>query len=364
MKKLACVALSDQARIETRPCPGEDVYIAVDLARSKWVYGVRWGEGLRRCLSSPWGVEHLAALVKQYAACRIHVVFEACGFGYELAWWCQEQGHDVMVIAPSRVSRPPGLAVKTDRVDVRTMARKREQGELKGIYIPNRAEHERRQLSRAYAQALKECKRARVRVRSLMQEHGRIGPGPKAGWAAYAQWLEAQTLPEPVAICVEELLRMRAAAVASAARLKQALGKLAREARYAPLVQAVQKQAGVGMFTAIRLVLELGDITRFPTAGSIVNYLGLTPSQYSSGELDHRGHLIKCGPGFIRAWALQCAWAAVRTKDADSELRQCFDRLVPRVGRKRAIIAVARRLVLRVRARWLEALREPAPNLV
>jgi transposase len=254
--------------------------------------------------------------------------------------------------------------VKTDRVDVRTMARKREQGDLKGIYIPSRAEHERRQLSRAYAQALKECKRARVRVRSLMQEHGRIGPPPKAGWAAYARWLEEQTLAEPVALCVEELLRMRSAALASAARFKQALGHLASEPPYAPIVRAVEQQAGVGTFTAIRLILELGDITRFPTAGSIVHYLGLTPSQYSSGDLDHRGHLIKCGPGFIRGWMLQCAWAALRTKDADPALRQCFDRLAPRVGRKRAIVAVARRLVLRVRARWQEALQELAPTPV
>lgn len=72
--------------------------------------------------------------------------------------------------------------MKTDRIDVGKMARKLDQGELKGIYVPSRAEHEKRQVARTYDQALKERKRAQQRIRSLMQEHGRLGPLPQAGW--------------------------------------------------------------------------------------------------------------------------------------------------------------------------------------
>lgn len=363
MSKLVCVPLEKQGGkpVTVRPQAGEHVYLAVDLSRSKWVYGLRWSGQDRRCVSSPYGLAHVRALVEEYRDCQLHVVYEACGFGYEMAWWLEEQAIDVMVIAPSRVERVPGATVKTDRVDVRAMARKREQGQLQGIYIPRRPEHERRQLSRTYAQALKECKRARVRVRSLLQEQGRIGPVPKAGWATYEKWLAAQTLPTPVALCVEELLKLRAAARASAARLRREILKLAAAPEYAPVVQAMATQPGVGTFTAIRLVLELGQMTRFPTAGSIVNYLGLTPSQYSSGDMDHRGHLLKCGPGYLRAWVLQCAWASIRGTHADPGLQQCFEQLRPRVGKKRAIVAVARRLALRLRARWREAVQLPAP---
>ena len=92
-----------------------------------------------------------------------------------------------------------------------------------------------------------------------------------------------------------------------------------------------------------RLVLELGTMARFPTAGSLPRYLGLTPSEYSSGPVVRRGHILKCGPGALRALLLQCAWAAVR-KAPDPQLSAVFERLAPRVGRKRAIIAVARRL--------------------
>jgi hypothetical protein len=90
-------------------------------------------------------------------------------------------------------------------------------------------------------------------------------------------------------------------------------------------------------------------------------YLGLTPSQYRSGELDHRGHTLKCGPGFLRA-LLQCAWSAVR-QGRDTDLKECFDRLALRIGRKRAIVAVARKLAIKLRGRWRTHLvsSEPAP---
>jgi transposase len=338
-----------------------DVYIPVDLSRSKWVYGVRWGGQHQRTVSSPAGLQHLQALLAEYQQCTPHVVYEACGFGYEIAWWLEEHGIDGMVIAPSRLEQVPGRRVKTDRLDVRAMGRKREQGQLKGIYVPRRAEHERRQLSRTYAQALKECKRARVRVRSLLQEQGRIGPVPRAGWGVYQKWLAAQELPASVTLCIHELLTIREAARGSARRLKAAILQLAEAPEYAPVVAALEQQAGVGTFTAIRLVLELGTMTRFTTVGAIANYLGLTPSQYSSGELDQRGRICKTGPGYLRAWLLQCAWAALRRQHADVELKQCFERLAPRVGRKRAIVAVARRLAVRLRARWLEATQAAAP---
>lgn len=342
-----------------RPEAGEDVYVAIDLSRRKWVYGLRWGGEFRRRLSSPVGLEHVKALVGEYRECRVHVVYEACGFGYEIAWWLEAEGIDVMVIAPGRVERAPGPRVKTDRVDVREMACKLEHEQLKGIFVPPRAEHQRRQLSRTYAQAMKECKRARVRLRSLMQEQGLVGPEPRLGWAAYQRWLLGQELAAPVAVCVGELLTVREAARHSAARLKRAILELSKLPEYRTVVGALSEQPGVGTFTAMRLVLEVGDIRRFATAGSIAHYLGLTPSQYSSGEVDHRGHVLKASLGSVRGWMVQCAWAGLKAGSPDSALQQCFQRLAPRVGRKRAIVAVARRLALRLRARWLEVLRQP-----
>jgi transposase len=194
------------SKVVRRPEAGQDVWIAIDVARSKWAFNVRWGGREQRRLSTPGTINHLQSLVSGYQDCRLHVAYEACGFGYQIAWWCQQQGIEVTVLAPSTVEQVPGSKVKTDRIDAAKINIKHEKGLLKGVYIPTRTEHEYRQLSRTYAQMLKERKRAQIRVRSLMQEHGMIGPGPKAGWAGYEAWLQRQSIAAPVALCVAQLL--------------------------------------------------------------------------------------------------------------------------------------------------------------
>jgi transposase len=307
------------------------------------------------------GLEHVRALVEQYRECRVHVGYEACGFGYEIAWWLREQKVDVTVIAPSRVERAPGRGVKTDRIDAGTMARKLEKGELKGIHVPPRAIHEQRAIGRTYEQCVKERKRAQVRIRSLMQEHSHLGPLPAQGWKVYSEWLLSQKLPAAVELSVKAHLQLRALADLHARHLRAELDKLAASEPYKKLVKVLREQPGVGSMSAIRLVLELSDIERFPTTGSLPNYLGLTVSQYSSGEVDRRGHILKCGPGRLRARLLQCAWAAVR-RGLDSDLAAVFDRLSPRTGRKRAIVAVARRLAIKLRQRWLTVVHPEPPQ--
>ena len=336
-----------------RPPPGSDVWMAIDLSRSKMVYCLRWNGAEQRKLSTPMGLEHVRALVEQYRDCRVHVAYEACGFGYEIAWWLQEQAVATTVIAPSRVERAPGLAVKTDRIDAGKMAYKLEKGDLKGIYVPARTIHEQRAFGRTYGQCVKERKRAQVRIRALLQEHSYLGPLPVQGWKAYSQWLLTQQLAEPLDISVKAHLQLRALADQQARRLRAQLTVLAASEPYKELVKALCKQSGVATMSAIRLVLELGDIDRFPTTGSLPNYLGLTPSQYTSGDIDHRGHIMKSGPAPLRAILLQCAWAAVR-RGIDLELVAVFERLAPRIGRKRAIVAVARHLAIKLRQRWLE----------
>lgn len=346
-----------------RPAAGTQVWMAMDISRSKAVYCLRWDGAEQRRLSTPMGLKHLQALVEQYRDCQLQVGYEACGFGYELAWWLQRQGVSVSVIAPSRIERAPGLQVKTDRVDAGKLARKLEKGELKTIYVPTQELHEQRQLGRTYAQCVKERKRAQIRIRALLQEQSRLGPPPQQGWPAYRTWLAAQELPEPVRLCVSAHQQLRTLADHQAHRLRLHLGKLAHSAPYRDLAKALSAQPGVGQMSAIRLILELGDITRFARSASLPHYLGLTPSQYGSGEVDHRGHILKCGPGARRALLLQCAWTAVR-RGSDADLTACFERLAPRIGRKRAIVAVARRLAIKVRKRWLRALELTAVSAV
>jgi transposase len=355
MKKLLLKEVGTQPqRLRPRaPEAGEVVIIGVDLSRTKWVYACRWGGHEQRRFGSPGELPHLQALVREYQqrGCEVHVVYEACGFGYQIAWWLEAHNAHVMVVAPSCVEKAPGAQVKTDGLDAGSLALKAERGLLKGIYIPTREQHEYRQLSRTYGQALKDRCRQQVRVRMLVQEHGSPPPAAGCGWGALERGVLAQPWPAPVCVCVTELVGLRTTASSSARRLAQELRAVGRLPQYAEVSNALAQQSGVGRCTAVRFILEVGDIHRFATADSLPNYLGLTPQEYSSGEMVHRGHVRKCGPGSVRAWLVQCAWAAVRT-GKDTDLVECFRRLEPRVGRKRAIVAVARKLALRLRARW------------
>lgn len=352
MKKLVLKNSEAQPRAAARPEPGERVIIASDLSRSKWVHAIWWQGERRRVVTTPGELHHLKALVAQYSGCSVELVYEACGFGYEIAWWAQEQGLPVLVVAPSTIERAPGAKVKTDRYDANTLAAGAERKLLKGAHIPTREQHEYRQLSRTYTQVLKDRRRQQTRLRLLLQEHGRVSPR-KQSWGEYKSWLSTQTLPTPVRACVDELLVLRDAAEASRARTERALREVSRLPQYAPLVQALSDQEGVGWFTSIRFILELGDIQRFPNADSLPNFLGLAPSEYSTGETVRRGHIRRCGPKHVRSWLIECAWQVIR-RGLDTTLVAFYHRLVERTGKKRAIVAVARKLAIRLRARWLE----------
>lgn len=360
MKKLLLKPMRGQAPGSAPPAAGEAVTIAVDLSRSKWVYVCRWAGQEQRRLSTPGELGHLQALVREYLqrGCPVQVIYEACGFGYEIAWWLNEQpGAQVVVVAPSTVEKAPGAGVKTDGIDAGALAFKGEKELLKAIYVPSRPQHQERQLSRTYERVLRDQRRQQTRLRLLLQAHGyTAAPDRRAGWSALASWLQQHqaSLPPPLGLCVEELVGLRAATERSARRLRRELLAVAKRPPYAPVVEALGEQSGVGSFTAIRFLLEIGDIHRFARAAALVNYLGLTPREYSSGEMVRRGHVRKCGPGLLRAWLIQCAWAVVRT-GRDRALCATFARLAPRRGRKRAIVAVARKLAVALRARWLAA---------
>ena len=257
MTKLRLTPTASQPVRPSLPPAGAPVIIATDVARTTWKHAVHWDERVQRSLATPGTLEHLQALVRLYhPAHPVLVVYEACGFGYEIAWWAQAAGIRVLVVAPSQVERAPGPRVKTDRLDARMLALKAAAGQLKGVAIPTRIQHEHRQVLRTYGQAVRARKRAQIQLRSVLQEHGRIGPLPGSGWRVYEQWLTGQVLPAPVAAAVAELRTLRAAAQASAGRLAQQLHALALLPTYAPLVAALTTHAGVGELSAMRVLLE------------------------------------------------------------------------------------------------------------
>jgi transposase len=133
------------------------------------------------------------------------------------------------------------------------------------------------------------------------------------------------------------------------------LRKLAGTERYRKSVRLLMSAPGIGILTAIRLVLEWGDMSRFARKEEFASFLGLVPSDYSSGGQEHRGHITKQGNRSVRRWLTESSWVAIRH---DPVLLDKYRRVLRHCGsKKKAIVAVARKLALRLRKVWLS--REP-----
>jgi transposase len=129
--------------------------------------------------------------------------------------------------------------------------------------------------------------------------------------------------------------------------LLQQLRKLARSDRYKESVRLLMSAPGIGMLTAIRLALEWGDLRRFGRKEEFASFLGLMPSDYSSDDEERRGHITKQGNRRVRAWLVEDSWVAIRR---DPVLLEKFRRVLRNCGsKKKAIVAVARKLAMRLR---------------
>jgi transposase len=163
------------------------------------------------------------------------------------------------------------------------------------------------------------------------------------------QALEELPLREPLKISLTILLTQLKELWAHQTSLRAALRQLCRKDRYKAAFEIAKTVPGIGWFTAIRLVVELGeDLTRFTSGKKIACFVGLTPSEYSTGETVWKGRITGMGPGFIRATLIENSWVAIRR---DPVLMGKFMRIWRGTGsKKKAIVAVARMLVVRLRA--------------
>ena len=129
------------------------------------------------------------------------------------------------------------------------------------------------------------------------------------------------------------------------------LRKLSETKLYQERVQILTSTPGIGMIAAMELLLELQDVSRFQRADQIAAYVGLTPSQYSSADKVRMGRITCVGKNSLRATLVQASWALIRK---DGVMREKYDRLKSRSGGKRAIVAVARILLIRMRRMLLD----------
>jgi transposase len=241
---------------------------------------------------------------------RLTFCYEAGPTGYGLYRLIKSLGHDCIVIAPSMIPVKPGDRVKTNRRDAVNLAKLLRAGDLTAVWVPDDRHEAMRDLARARDTAQKDYKSKRQHVSSFLLRLGRHYPGKKTWGKAHLNWLTSQKLeyPEQRIAFEEQLLAVRQAKE-RVGRLEQAIRESVADWSLAPVVEALQAMRGIALVTAVSFLAEIGDLTRFENPRQLMAFLGLTPSERSTGESVKRGGITKAGNTRARRLLVESAWS-------------------------------------------------------
>ena len=241
---------------------------------------------------------------------QLKVCYEAGPCGYGLHRQITALGHDCTVVAPSLVPRKPGDRVKTNRRDALTLARLHRAGELTAVWVPDPTHEAMRDLVRARTAAMEAVRRARQQLQGFLLRHGRVFTGRKAWSPAHRRWLASVRFAHPAQqIVLQEQIDAITEAEDRRDRLGEQIRELVPDWSMAPVVTALQALRGVAFLSAVVLVAEIGDFRRFATPRQLMAWLGLVPSEHSSGAKVERGGITKAGNGRARRVLVEGAWS-------------------------------------------------------
>lgn len=241
---------------------------------------------------------------------RLHFVYEAGPCGYQIYRHLTAKGFDCMVAAPSRIPRPSGDRIKNDRRDAVMLARLHRAGELTACYVPSAEDEAMRDLTRARQDAKGDEKKSKQRLSAFLLRSGHKYTG-KSPWSkAYMRWLADIKMPHRAQqIVLQEYIDTLEQCSARVRRLTEQIRQLVPQWRLFPVVQALQSLRGVSLIVAVTTVAELGDLKRFKSPVELMSYLGLVPSEHSSGLRTKRGAITKTGNQHVRRVLVEAAWA-------------------------------------------------------
>jgi transposase len=247
-------------------------------------------------------------LAVKYA--RLWFCYEAGPTGYGLYRQIKSLGQACIVVAPSLIPKKAGDRVKTNRRDALGMVTQFRAGELTAVWVPDPAHEAMRDLVRARGAAVEDLRRKRQHISSLLLRLGLAYAGKKTWTKTHMKWLASQKLEHAEQrIAFEEMLLAVREAEQRIARLEEAIRGALPDWSLAEVVEALMAMRGIDMISATAFVAEIGDLSRFRTPRQLMAYLGLVPSEHSTGETIKRGPITKTGNRRARRTLVECAWA-------------------------------------------------------
>ena len=261
--------------------------------------------GTRQC-----DIDHLIRTMPSKAT-HLLCVSEAGPCGSWLSRYLTTKGDDCWVVAPSLIPQKPGDRVTTDRRDAVQLARLGRSGDLTAVYVPTVEDEAIRDLTRAREDTISDCKDTTFRLTAFVLRHDIRYTG-RANWSpAHLRWLSEVVCPTPAQhIVFQEYVRAVQEHSDRLQRLDQELHEHVKAWRLSPVVEALQALRGVQFTVAVTLVADMGDLTRFESPRELMKFLGLIPSEYSSGEQRRQGSMTKAGNTHARRVLVEGAWAS------------------------------------------------------
>lgn len=243
---------------------------------------------------------------------RLEVVYEAGPCGYGIYRLCEQLGIECMVAAPTLIPHAAGeRRRKTDKRDALKLCRLLRSGDLTPVWVPDPSSEALRDLVRAREDALEDRQRIRHRIKKLLLRRGQRLPVKMDSWSRqYRKWLSEVSFEDANQKTVwEEYLGSLDEVEARLKRYAATMHEAAQTHPQMALIAALQMLKGVAELSAVTLVAEVGDLTRFAKPSQLFSYAGLVPSEYSSGETIRRGSITKAGNAHLRRVLVEAAWA-------------------------------------------------------
>jgi transposase len=331
---------------------GQPIYIGLDVHKKSWSVSIHSAVCEHKTFTQPPEVDLLVNYLRRnFPGATYRSVYEAGYSGFWVHDQLVEKGVACTVANPADVpTKDKERRTKRDRIDCRKLARSLRAGEIEGIYVPCRKKLEDRSLVRTRQSMVRKQTRCKNQIKSLLLFYGIGIPEEWAErrWSGpFVRWLESLPMERAsgdvaLKIHLEELKHLRQ----MIASLNREIRVLAKAEEYAAQVRLLKTIPGISTLTAMILLTELQEITRFRSLDELASYVGLIPDTHSSGETEHTGDITQRRHAQLRASLVEAAWTAVRK---DPALLMAFQESCKRMRKTRAIVKIARKLLNRVR---------------
>jgi transposase len=324
---------------------GKIVNIGVDMHKLSWrITALVEGDVVLSVNLAKPRYDSFSQLISRFEGNYIRIVYEAGPGGFDLYDKLTDDGIDCIVTPPSLIPTESGNKVKTDKKDSHKLARLLESNMLKKVWVLSPEERGHRQLVRTRRQIVDHRSDVMRQIKSLLLFHGIEVPFPsRQQWTGrFIKWLHEIDLGnEYLNASMKALVHLFDYLSAEKMRLTHEVIELARKDKYVSKVKLLKSIPGIGALSAIEILVEIQDMSRFETADELAAFLGLTPSQYSSGEHIRMGHITHMGNDRIRTTLIESSWILINKNPL---MKKKYENIKYRRGGKRAIVAVARSL--------------------